>query len=133
MDPSAVAALIAAIFGAGGLTGGVVALLKYRGESTAVLVSASGEVVIMQKSMISELRAELDQARREHAAEVARCQDTAAGLRRELEILRRDVGRSHSRHDTQDAVIKQLQDALPGRFDSPDPTPGQEPETPPAP
>ena len=128
MEASTIAVIVAAVFGGGGIIGGVVALLKFRGESTAVLVSASGEVVIMQKGMISQLREDLDAARADHATEVTRCLQAAASLRAELESVRRDVQRSHSRHDTQDVSIRRIITDLDSDYPDPGPTPGQMPE-----
>jgi hypothetical protein len=134
MDISQIAAIVAAVFGTTGLLGGGLALAKFRGESTAVLIGASGEVVIMQKGMIAELREELAVTRREHAEEVARCRSRADELERELESVRRDVQRSHSRHNTQDQIIAEMQRVMgPGGYHRPGIVPGQEPENPPIP
>ena len=52
--------ILSALIGGGGFAGGIVALVKMRPETTRIVVDAAEGAVVVQKGVISELRAEID-------------------------------------------------------------------------
>jgi cell division protein FtsB len=72
--------IVVAILGAGGIAGSVVALLKLRPESGAIVVSAAQGALVVQTSVLNELHKENERLR-----------DRVSTLERELAALRTEV------------------------------------------
>lgn len=75
--------VVTALFGGGG----IVALLKFRGENTKVIVSAAGEMVLVQGNVVALLRAEMAELRQRCDALEAEAEE-ARKVRGELDELR---------------------------------------------
>lgn len=52
--------LVAVVIGGGGFVGAIIALLKFRPEAGQILVTTAQGVVIIQKSVIEDLRQEIE-------------------------------------------------------------------------
>lgn len=77
MSPELVVGIIVAVFGGGGLA----ALLRLRGESAKIVVDASAGAVVLQSTVITDLRTEVTELRKE-------VEEVKATLEREIERRR---------------------------------------------
>lgn len=59
LDGGNIVVLVSAILGAGGLVGGIIALLKFKPEAGQILVTTAQGVVLVQTSVIDSLQKEV--------------------------------------------------------------------------
>jgi hypothetical protein len=87
-------AVVIVLLGGGFLTG-LAALMKFKPEKDAIVVSAAQGAVVVQTSVIDALQEELDRARREKAevhTELESCRKHNHDLRIEIETIRQRLG-----------------------------------------
>lgn len=105
-----IAALIALILGGGGIT----ALVKVRPEKSAILIDSATDVVVVQKGLITDLRAQNERTEDKLSAtnlQLERAQEQIRELQQNvaaMSSLRLENDRLKARVTAQDLEIKQL-------------------------
>jgi hypothetical protein len=92
MSTEALAAVVVAVLGSGGLIGGIVALLRVRPESGRLIVEAAEGAVVVQSGVIDQLRREISGLREDLDEELERrtkCEER-------LDKAEDEIGRLHA-------------------------------------
>ncbi|HEX6686429.1 MAG TPA: hypothetical protein VF062_26895 [Candidatus Limnocylindrales bacterium] len=97
MNAAQIVQMVVALLGAGGIIGGIVALMKLRPESGAIVVTAAQGALVVQSSVLNELHKENERLRSRVSAletlqpENQRLRDQLADMEQQLAEMKRQL------------------------------------------
>lgn len=103
--------LVYAIVGAGGAVGAIYGLLKLRPERESIIVTAARGAVVIQETVLDDVRAELDRLGRrvdEYKADVERYRQRVAALEHELLETRAELVQTRAQRDAALAAAAEM-------------------------